>query len=226
MMPRIGLDMEPGVQMARLLPGLDLLDIAYAASHGGAQIIMVPVTAFVASAAYTPDLFHRPGLPLFCVKAEPADFDRLAGLGHAPDRIMMVGERQRAMSEIASVADILMHLTTGGHELAVLVEPEIAVLKELARARAQWAVFPTENLAGAGSPEIAEAELARLTAAALAANRLKLRVGLWGPTGRHLPPALAAVPHCEEIYPAPDLWAMALRAGWERAVMEYQHLLR
>jgi hypothetical protein len=51
-------------------------------------------------------------------------------------------------------------------------------------------------------------------------------VALWGPTGRHLPQAFAALPHVEEIYPVPDLWAMALRLGWERAIEELRRLMQ
>jgi len=89
--PRIGVDLEPGVYVSRAVPELDLLDIAYGAAHGGAHVILVPISAFVASAADTPDRFDRPGLPLFAVKTEVGDLDRVVGLGAAPDRIIVVG---------------------------------------------------------------------------------------------------------------------------------------
>jgi len=223
MTPRIGLDLEPGLQVARAVPNLDLLDIAYGAVHGGAQVLMLPMAAFV-SASYTPDLFQRPGLPLVVVKTELDDLDRVSGLGHAPDRLLVVGDHGRTVQDWSRIAAFTTR-TGDVYDLAVLIEPEVSALKELTRVRAHWAFFPTETAVSASTPEAAEAELARLTSACLAAAKIRLRVALWGPTGRHLPQAFAALPHVEEIYPVPDLWAMALRSGWERAVSEYRRLL-
>jgi hypothetical protein len=223
MIPRIGLDLEAGLQVARVVPDLDLLDIAYGAVHGGAQVLMLPMSAFVSS-AHTPDLFQRPGLPLMVVKTEVDDLDRVSGLGRVPDRILIVGERGRTVQDWSRVATFATR-TGNDHDLGVLIEPEVSALKELARLHAQWAFFPTESVLAASSPQAAEAELARLTSACLAAAKIHLRVALWGPTGRHLPQSFAALPHVEEIYPVPDLWAMALRSGWEQAVSEYRRLL-
>ena len=225
MIPRIGLDLEAGLHIARAVPDLDLLDMAYGAVHGGAHIIMLPVAAFVTS-AYTPDLFKRPGLPLLAVKTEVDDLDRIPGLGHAPDRILIVGERSRSVQDWSRITAFAARAAAGDQEFGVLIEPEVPALKELMRMRAQWAYFSTEAAVNAASQEAAADELARLTSAALAANKVKLRVALWGPTGRQLPQALAALPHVEEIYPVPDLWAMALRSGWEKAVSEYRRLLQ
>jgi hypothetical protein len=223
---RIGLDLEPGLAIARTLPGLDLLDIAYGAVHGGAQIILVPVSAFVTSTAYQPELFNRPGLPVFSVKAEERDVDRIPGLGLAPDRLLITGEGSRSVTDAAGTAEAVLRTIGSNQELGILAEPEAAVLKELARARVPWVFFSTEPVYAALSGEEAAMELARLRSAALAAGKLNLRVALYGPTGRHLPPALAALTGVEEIYPAPDLWALALRAGWEGALAEYRDLLR
>jgi hypothetical protein len=225
MIPRIGLDLEAGLHIARAVPDLDLLDIAYGAVHGGAHIVMLPVAAFVTS-AYTPDLFKRPGLPLLAVKSEVDDLDRVPGLGHAPDRILIVGERNRPVQDWSRITAFVSRAAAGDQEIAVLIEPEVSALKELVRLRVQWAFFPTEAAASASSPDAAANEIARLTSLTLAANKVNLRVALWGPTGRQLPPAFAALPHVEEIYPVPDLWAMALRSGWEQAVSEYRRLLQ
>lgn len=225
MIPRIGLDLEPGLHLARVLPDLDLLDIAYGAVHGGAQIILLPVTAFVTSADYTPGLFDRPGIPLFAVKSEIADLDRIPALGGAPDRILVTGDSNRSVADITGVGDSLARLLDGDIEVGALIEPEPMAVKDAARARLHWTYFSTERVFEARTPDAAEAELARIASAALAAHHLHLRVALWGPTGRHLPPALAAVPHVEELYPQPDLWSLALRLGWERAVSEYRRLL-
>ncbi|HEY3295846.1 MAG TPA: pyridoxine 5'-phosphate synthase [bacterium] len=226
MIPRIGLDLEPGVQIARLIPDLDLLDVAYGAVRGGAQIILLPVSVFVTSTTYTPDLFNRPGLPLFAVKTEEDDLDRVPGLGVAPDRVVVTGARGTTISDVSRVADVSQRVVGTNQEIGVLVAPDPVAIKELSRARVQWAYFSTENVYHAASREEAEAETARIASAALAANRLNLRVALYGPTGRHLPPSLGAMAHIEEIYPAPDLWAMALRLGWEGAISEYRFLLR
>ena len=224
MIPRIGLDLEAGLHIARAVPDLDLLDVAYGAVHGGAQVLMLPMAAFVSS-AYTPDLFKRPGLPLLVVKTEVDDLDRVTGLGRAPDRILVVGERNRTVQDWSRVAAFAARTGGDGFELAALIEPEVSALKELTRLRARWVCFPTESVVAASTPQAAEAELARLTSVCLAAAKVNLRVSLWGPTGRHLPQAFAALPNVEEIYPVPDLWAMALRSGWERAVSEYRRLL-
>jgi pyridoxine 5'-phosphate synthase PdxJ len=158
------------------------------------------------------------------VKTEVDDLDRVSGLGRVPDRILIVGERGRTVQDWSRVATFATR-TGNDHDLGVLIEPEVSALKELARLHAQWAFFPTESVLAASSPQAAEAELARLTSACLAAAKIHLRVALWGPTGRHLPQSFAALPHVEEIYPVPDLWAMALRSGWEQAVSEYRRLL-
>lgn len=223
MIPRIGLDLEAGLHVARAVPDLDLLDVAYGAVHGGAQVLMLPMAAFVSS-AYTPDLFKRPGLPLLVVKTEVDDLDRVSGLGRAPDRILVVGERGRTVQDCSRVAAFAVR-SGDDCELAVLIEPEVSALKELTRLHAHWAYFPTEPVVAASTPQAAGDELARLTSACLAAAKVNLRVALWGPTGRHLPQAFSALPNVEEIYPVPDLWAMALRSGWEMAVSEYRRLL-
>ena len=132
MIPRIGLDLEAGLHIARAVPDLDLLDVAYGAVHGGAQVLMLPMAAFVSS-AYTPDLFKRPGLPLLVVKTEVDDLDRVSGLGRAPDRILVVGERSRTVQDWPRMAAFAAR--TGGEdfELAALIEPEVSALKELIR---------------------------------------------------------------------------------------------
>lgn len=226
MIARIGLDLEVGLHIARVLPGLDLLDVAYGAVHGGVQVLMFPVTAFVTSAAETADLFDRPGLPLLAVKCELGDLDRIPGLGPVPDRIVVVGDGGRIVTDVAGVAAKLRQVVSPSQETAVLVNAEAAPLKELARARIQWAFFSTEAAFRASSSDEMQAEVARLSSAALAAGHVGLRVALLGPTGRHLPPALAALSNIEEIFPVPDLWAMALRSGWEKAVAEYARLYR
>jgi pyridoxine 5'-phosphate synthase PdxJ len=153
------------------------------------------------------------------------DLDRVPGLGAAPDRVVVTAERHRAVPDAAHAAEVVTRTASSTQETGVLIEPEAALLKELSRLRVSWAYFSTLNVFEAAGHEAAEAELARLTSATLAANKLGLRVALLGPTGRHLPPALAALPHVEEIYPTPDLWAWALRSGWEKATAEYIRLL-
>jgi hypothetical protein len=224
--PRIGLDLEPGMQISRIIPDLDLLDVAYGAVRGGAQIILVPVSAFVTSTTYSPELFNRPGLPLFAVRTEAEDLDRIPGLGVAPDRVVISGARGSALTDVARVADIAQRVVGVNQEIGMLVAPDPSAIKELSRARVEWVYFSTESAFRAASREEAEMETARLASAALAANRVNLRVALYGPTGRHLPTAFSAMSHVEEIYPAPDLWAMALRLGWEGAISEYRYLLR
>ena len=71
----------------------------------------------------------------------------------------------------------------------------------------------------------AESEIAKLTSAALAAEKLNLRIALYGATGNHLPSIFSAIPHLEEVYPTPDLWNLALRLGWERAIAEYRNMM-
>jgi hypothetical protein len=226
MTPRIGLDLEPGVQIARIIPDVDLLDVAYGAVRGGAQAILLPISIFVTSTTYTPDLFNRPGLPLFAVRSEEDDLDRVPGLGVAPDRIVVTGTRGGVVNDVTRVAEVCQRAAGANQEIGVLVMPDPAALKELARAKAHWAYFSTESVFQAVTRDEAEAEMARLTSGVLAANRVNLRVALYGPTGRQLPASLGALAHVEEIYPTPDLWAMALRLGWEGAISEYRMLLR
>jgi hypothetical protein len=225
MLPRIGIDLEPGIQIARTLTDLDLLDCAYGATRGGARGTLVPISAFVGSLAYSPELFHRPGLPVFTVKTEIDDLDRIPGLGSAPDRILVTGDRGRSLSDLGRIADMMARITASGQENAVLVDPEPAAIKEASRAKAQWVFFSTEPAYHAAGPDAAQDELGRLTSAALAANKLNLRVGLIGPVGRQLPFALRSIAFCEEIFPTPDVWSLALRLGWEGALREFRELM-
>ncbi len=225
MIPRIALDLEPGLLIARELPDLDLLDVAFGATHGGVQALLVPVSAFGVGTAYSIEHFMRPGLPLLVLKAEIEHMDQVLSLGAAPDRVLLVGDRGRTLLDLSRVAEVVQNTTGFSQEIAALVEPDAASLKDLARARAQWAVFSTESLVRAGSLAEAENEIAKFTSAAVAAGKLNLRVSFYGPTGRHLPSAFASIPNLEEVIPTPDLWNLALRLGWERAVAEYRSLL-
>lgn len=225
MIPRIGVDLEPGIQIARTLTDLDLLDCAYGATRGGARGILVPISAFVGSLAYSPELFHRPGLPLFTVRTEVDDLDRVPGLGSAPDRILVTGDRGRSLGDLSRITDMIARITASGQEFAALVDPEPATIKESSRAKAHWVFFSTEPAFHAASLEAAQDELGRITSAALAANKLGLRVGLFGPVGRQLPAAFRAIPFCEELYPSPDVWSLALRLGWEGGLREFRELM-
>lgn len=225
MTPRIGLDLEPGMLISRVLTDLDLLDVAYGATHGGVQSLLAPLSAFAAGTPYSADLFCRPGLPLFTVKAEPEQQDQVLGLGNAPDRVLLTGTRGHALTNFDRSAEFVKNVAGFAQEIGVLIEPEASSLRELGRARVQWAFFSTEPLFRAVSLTEAEAEIARLTSAAVAADKLNLRVALYGPTGRHLPASFRNIPRLEEVYPTPDLWNLALRLGWERAVTEYRALL-
>jgi len=222
---RIGLDLEPGLVISRVLTDLDLLDIAYAATHGGAQSLLAPIAIFGAGTPYSADLFFRPGLPLFMVKAELDELDKVLAMGNAPDRVLVTGDRGRPLQEFDRLTEFAKAVKGFSQEIGALVEPEALALRELARARVQWVFFSTEPLVRAAAHTDAEAELARLTSAAVAAGKLGQRVALCGPTGRHLPSTFASIPHLEEIYPTPDLWNHALRLGWERALAEYRTLL-
>lgn len=225
MIPRIGLDLEPGLHIARELPDLDLLDVAYGATHGGVQSLLVPVSAFSAGTAYSIEHFMRPGLPLLVLKTEIEHMDQVLSMGTAPDRVLLVGDRGRSLLDLSRVAECVQNTSGFSQEIAALVEPDAASLKDLARARAQWAVFSTESLVRAASLAEAENEIAKFTSAAVAAGKLNLRVSFYGSTGRHLPSAFASIPNLEEVIPTPDLWNLALRLGWERAVAEYRSLL-
>ncbi len=225
MIPRLGLDLEPGLLISKVLTDLDLLDIAYGATHGGVQALVVPVSAFAAGTPYSADLFMRPGLPLLIVKAEIEQMDQVLALGAAPDRVLLAGDRGRTVLDFVRVREAVESVAGFSQEIAVLVEPDAPALRELARARAHWAVFSSDALFRTNSAAEAEAEIAKLTSAAIAADKLNLRVALYGPTGRHLPTSFHSIPHLEELYPTPDLWNLALRLGWEGAIAEYRSLL-
>ncbi len=226
MIPRIGVDLEPGLQLVRSLPELDLLDVAYGATRGGASAIMVPISAFLGANAQSPDLYHRSGLPLFVIKCEVEDLDRVPALGTAPDRVLITGDRGKTVTDIGRVADLSARISSSGQETAILVEPEPAIIREASRAKLRWVVFPTDSASGANSHDAAAAELARIQSAALAASKSNLRVALFGPMGRQLPSSFAEIPALEEVFPSPDLWSLALRLGWENAVVEFRNLMR
>lgn len=226
MMPRIIVDLEPGALISKLLPELDLLGIAYGATRGGARGMLLPISVTGRPPLYTADLFDRPGLPTLTIKCSESELDRAAGLGSAPERILVTGERNSVLQDFAGLGDYIGRSAGSNQEVAVLVEPEAAMLKTAARIGCAWVFFPTDKLFESKSVDEAEAERGRLTSAALAANRINLRVGVIGPTGQHLPSALAQVPYIEEIVPTPDLWVQALRVGWESAVADYLNLCR
>ncbi|MDD5089095.1 MAG: hypothetical protein PHI18_09920, partial [bacterium] len=124
MIPRIGLDLEPAALISRALPDLDLLDIAYAAIHGGAHAVMVPARLFFESTGCTPQLFDRPALPLFAVKIETDLLDRLPALGDAHDRIVLTAEGHRSLHDPFTAAEAARRVAAEGQEVGALIEPE------------------------------------------------------------------------------------------------------
>jgi len=226
MTPRIVVDLEPGVALGKLLPGIDLLDVAYGATRGGARGMLLPISATGRAPLYTADLFDRPGLPMLIVKCADTELERAAGLGSSPERILVTAERGTVLTDFAALSDHVERSAGSSQEIAALIEAESSHLKSAIRAGVHWVYFPTKRLFECKSLEEAEAERSRLVSAALAASKLNLRVGLFGPAGRHLPASLAAIEGVEEIVPTPDLWTMALRSGWENAVSEFIQLSR
>jgi hypothetical protein len=221
----VGADLGPGLEIARSLPDLDLLDIAYAASRGGARGILFPLAGFGRTTKYSAELFDRPGLPLLTVSATIDELGTHDGFASAIDRILVTEERGQALRNFNRIAEFRSQLTGAAQELAGLVEPEPTMLKEFARTKAQWVFFQTNHICDAVNVQEAEAELARLSAATLIANKLNLRVALIGPMGRDYSAALASMPHVEEVFPTPDLWLIALRVGWERAIAEFRSFM-
>jgi pyridoxine 5'-phosphate synthase PdxJ len=120
---------------------------------------------------------------------------------------------------------MLARIVAAGQEIALLVEPEVSVLKEVSRAKAHWVFFSTETAHHSASLDSALAEFARIQSAAFAASKLGLRIGLHGPTGRQLPSVFQRIDVLEEVVPSPDLWSLALRLGWEGALREYRELM-
>ncbi len=226
MIPRIMVDLEPGVAIGKLLPEMDLLGIAYGATRGGARGMILPIGATGRPPLYTADLFDRPGLPTLIVKCTDSELERAAGLGSAPERILVTAERGLSLQDLSNLEDYIARSAGSNQEVVVLIEPEIALLKSASRIGCSWVYFPTNKLFECKSVEEAEAERGRITSAALAANKLNLRIGVTGPTGQHLLSTLAQVPYIEEIAPTPDLWVQALRVGWESAAAEYLNLCR
>lgn len=226
MIPRIGLDLGTGFDIADILPDVDLLDAAYGAAHGGAGALMIPYREKGRQGSHTADQFKRAGLPPLTVRIEQDYLDQAASLGSAPDRMLILGDRSKCLLDMTQAAEFVERLGEASQETAVYVEPEPAILREASRARVKWVFFPTEFVWAAESPEEAEAEIARLCSASVAASKIGLRIALMGRTGRHLPSALSRIPRVEEIFPVPELWEMALRLGWERAIVEYRELMR
>ena len=188
--------------------------------------MILPIGATGRPPLYTADLFDRPGLPTLIVKCADSELERAAGLGSAPERILVTGERGAALQDLTGLGDYIARSAGSNQEVMALVEPEAALLKSAARIGCSWVYFPTNTLFESKSVDEAEAERGRMTSAALAANKMNLRAGVTGPTGQHLPSTLAQIPYIEEIAPTPDLWVQALRIGWESAVTEYMTLCR
>jgi hypothetical protein len=225
MIPRIGLDLEPGFQISRVLADLDLLDIAYGATHGGVQSLIAPLSVFGPRTPYSLDLFFRPGLPLLTIKTELSQQEQLLGMSNAPDRVLITGEHGRSLKDFGPVQEFVQRVSGFCRDIGVLVEPEASPLRELHRAKISWAYVSSETLFRSDGQSDAEAEMARLTSAVLVAEKFNLRLAVIGPMGRHLPAAFSSISRLEEIYPTPDLWNHALRLGWERAVAEFRQLL-
>ncbi len=222
---RVNLDLEPGVAVSRVLSDLDLLDVVYGAARAGAGALIIPMSALVGPQAISLALFDRPALPMIIVKCEEGDFDRIPNLGSTPDRILLTADRGRPNPDLSRATDMIARITSTGQEVGVLIDPEVAHLKEAARLKCRWAYFPTDNAYRATNSGEADDEIARICTASLAANRLGMRVGAIGPMGRHLSPALSEIPHLEELCPSSDLWISALRVGWDRALDEFRRQL-
>ena len=124
MIPRIMVDLEPGAAIGKLLPGLDLLGIAYGATRGGARGMILPIGATGRPPLYTADLFDRPGLPTLIVKCADSELERAAGLGSAPERILVTGERGVALQDLTGLGDYISRSAGSNQEVMVLIDPE------------------------------------------------------------------------------------------------------
>lgn len=219
MRPRIFVSLEPAARVGAIIPGLDDLDIAYACARGGATglVVNAPTDAIVRDSLTR---FDRPGLPLLCVHASLYQLDDLGKLGTAPDRFL-VSDEGRSVIDFVSVTALVERLTGTHQEVAVLIEPDPQVLKQVIRSRINWVAFSTETLCHAESRVRAEDELLRLSSAALLARKNGLRVMLYGPVEQHLAASVASIEGVEELVPHPTLWQLAIRHGWEGAIEKF-----
>jgi len=221
---RLGIDLEPLAQLSRLweeLP-LDILDFAYAAGSAGAQMLLAPEGRFDRAEVV---LLARPGLPLFVLKVRQSDFLRVSQMPPPADRIFVTADHGGALNEIDDF-DRFGQIASHSIDIGVLVEAEPGPVRKAARAGLSWIVFSTTPYAKASTLKEAEGELARLSAAVFAAQKLGLRAAVMGAIFPHLLGLLSKVDGIEEIYAGSEIWLRALRVGWERAIAEYRAAMR
>lgn len=224
MRPRIFVSLEPAARVGAIISGLDDLDIAYACARAGAAGLVVSVPADT-SVRDSLTRFDRTGLPLLCVHSYLHQLDDLGKLGSAPDRFL-VSDEGRSVMDFISISGLVERLVGTHQEVAVLVEPEPQVLKQVIRSRVNWVAFSTESLCHAVTRLGAEDELARLSSAALFARKGGLRVMLYGPIEQHLASSIGALESVDEVVPHPTLWQLAMRHGWEQSVEIFDRWLR
>lgn len=224
MRPRIFVSLEPAARVGTIIPGLDDLDIAYACARGGAAglVVSAPTESI---ARENLSRFDRPGLPLLCMHASLHQLDELGRLGNVPDRFL-ISDEGRSVIDFVSVSALVERLAGTHQEVAVLVEPDPQVLKQVIRSRVSWVAFSTENLCHSESRVRADDELLRLSSTVLLARKNGLRVMLYGPVEQHLASSLGAMDGVEEIIPHPTLWQLALRHGWEQSLEVFARWLR
>ncbi|NUO17947.1 pyridoxine 5'-phosphate synthase [bacterium] len=216
MKPRIFVSLELYPRVASVIPGMDELDIAYAAARAGAAGIVVSAgtEAFHKSGM---SLFDRPGLPLLCVHASLQQIDSVNSLGNAPDRVL-ISDEGRPVTHFDPVVEFRARIEGARQEVGVLVEPEPQALKQAAKAGVQWVAFPTATLNESVDANAAQQELLRLRTATMLSARNSLRVMLYGDLEQHLASAAANLEGVEEIVPIHTLWTLATRHGWEQAL--------
>ena len=220
---RLGVDLEPLAELARLwgeLP-LDILDFAYAAGAAGAQMLLAPEAKFDRAEVA---LLARVGLPLFVLKVRQSDFAPATQFPRPADRIFVVADHDGALKEIDDF-ESFSPAARDTMDIGAFVETEPGPVKKVARAGLHWVVFSTTPYAHASTIKEAEDELARLSAAVFAAQKLGLRVAVMGAIFPHLLGPLSKIEGIEEIYAGSEIWLRALRVGWDRAVAEYRAAL-
>jgi hypothetical protein len=221
---RLGVDLEPLAELTRLWSDapLDILDFAYAAGAAGTQMLLAPEAKFDRAEVA---LLARVGLPLFVLKVRQSEFARAGQVPRPADRIFVVADHDGTLKEIDDF-ESLSPQASDSADIGVFVESEPGPVKKAARAGLHWVVFSTTPYAHASTMKEAEDELARLSAAVFAAQKLDLRVAVMGAIFPHLLGPLAKIEGIEEIYAGSEIWLRALRVGWDRAVAEYRDAMR
>jgi pyridoxine 5'-phosphate synthase PdxJ len=169
--------------------------------------------------------------PHLAIEVEPDEDSVRAAMDLHPDQVTIVPplEAEEGLdpaSLTGEVRDLVRSMQAAGIEVAVLLRPAVSLLKDLKRLGADFVVLDSSKLTSASSPAEELEAFEALESAALAANKLQLRVIAKGSLDHRTAGLLASLEIIEELVLDHRLFARAFLHGLDRAVAEYRGTLQ